>query len=69
MLRTLKERGSYTKRLKNEAAHICDDYGFYIKYHDSINKISQLIWYFDIPKYHDNIKISLWDGIQKIYQQ
>ena len=76
MLRTLKERGSYSKRLKNEAAHICDDYGFYIKYHDSINKISQLIWYFDISppyfdisKYHDNIKISPWDGIRKIYQQ
>jgi len=59
MLRTLKEGGSYTKRLKNEAAHICDDYGFYIKYRDTINKISQLIWYFDIlqnimiiSKYH-----------------
>ena len=58
MLRTLKEWGSYTKRLKKEAAHICDDYGFYIKYHDNITKISQLIWYFDISKYHDNIKIS-----------
>ena len=36
MLPTLKERGSYIKPLKNEAAHICDNYGFYIKYHDNI---------------------------------
>jgi len=42
MLRTLKEWGSYTKRLKNEAAHICDDYGFYIKYHDNITKITHI---------------------------
>ena len=68
MLRMLKEQGSYTKHLKNKAAHICDDYGFYIKYHN-ITKISQLIWYFDISKYHDNIKISPRDGIWKIYQQ
>ena len=26
-----KERGIFTTRLKNEAAHICDDHGFYSK--------------------------------------
>ena len=39
MCHMLKERGSYTKNLRNETAHICDDYGFYIKYDDNI-KIS-----------------------------